>query len=71
METLPDGDRAVLELVALDELSVADAARSLGLRPVTARVRLHRARRALRAALPPETGEEPSTTITATAEVAP
>jgi DNA-directed RNA polymerase specialized sigma24 family protein len=42
------GERAVLELVALDELSVTQAAAVLGLRPVTARVRLHRARGALR-----------------------
>lgn len=45
---LPDGERAVLELVALDELSVAEAAAVLGIRPVTARVRLHRARGVLR-----------------------
>jgi RNA polymerase sigma factor (sigma-70 family) len=43
-----DGERAVLELVALDGLSVADAAAVLGIRPVTARVRLHRARTAMR-----------------------
>jgi RNA polymerase sigma factor (sigma-70 family) len=45
---LPDGERAVLELVALDELSVADVAAVLGIRPVTARVRLHRARTTLK-----------------------
>lgn len=45
---LPDGERAVLELVALDDLSVTEAAVVLGLRTVTARVRLHRARAALR-----------------------
>jgi RNA polymerase sigma factor (sigma-70 family) len=45
---LPEGERAVLELVALDELSVSEAAAALAVRPVTARVRLHRARRALR-----------------------
>ena len=45
---IPEGERAVLELVALDELSVTEAASALGLRPVTARVRLHRARTALR-----------------------
>ena len=45
---LPEGERAVLELVALDELSVTEAAAALGLRSVTARVRLHRARSALR-----------------------
>jgi RNA polymerase sigma factor (sigma-70 family) len=48
MERLPDGERAVLELVALDELSLAEAAQAVGIRPVTARVRLHRARRKLR-----------------------
>jgi RNA polymerase sigma factor (sigma-70 family) len=45
---LPEGERAVLELVALDELSVAEAAMALGIRGTTARVRLHRARMALR-----------------------
>lgn len=45
---LPEGERAVLELVALDELSVTDAARALRIRPVAARVRLHRARATLR-----------------------
>lgn len=43
---LPDGERAVLELVALDGLTVAEAAAALGIRPGTARVRLHRARAA-------------------------
>ena len=51
MERLPEAERAVLELVALDELTVAEAAAAAGVRPVTARVRLHRARRKLRAAL--------------------
>jgi RNA polymerase sigma-70 factor, ECF subfamily len=50
---LPEAERAVLELVALDELSVAEAASAAGVRPVTARVRLHRARRKLRAELEP------------------
>jgi RNA polymerase sigma-70 factor (ECF subfamily) len=45
---LPEGERAVLELVALDELTVAEAAMALGIRGTTARVRLHRARLALR-----------------------
>src|SRR5579872_6917789 len=40
--------RAVPELVAVDGLTVAEAAAALGIRPVAARVRLHRARRALR-----------------------
>ncbi|WP_201787550.1 RNA polymerase sigma factor [Wenjunlia vitaminophila] len=45
---LPEGERAVLELVAVDQLTVSEAAAALGIRQVTARVRLHRARRALR-----------------------
>jgi RNA polymerase sigma factor (sigma-70 family) len=51
MDRLPEGERAVLELVAVDELSLAKAAAAAGVRPVTARVRLHRARRKLRAEL--------------------
>jgi RNA polymerase sigma-70 factor (ECF subfamily) len=45
---LPNGERAVLELVALDDLAVGEAAAVLGLNPITARVRLHRARASLR-----------------------
>jgi len=48
MGELPDGERAVLELVVVDQLSVPEAAAALGIRQGTARVRLHRARRALR-----------------------
>ncbi len=51
MDRLSDTERAVLELVAIDELTVAEAAAAAGVRPVTARVRLHRARRKLRAEL--------------------
>lgn len=51
MDRLPEGERAVLELVAIDELTVAEAAAATGVRPVTARVRLHRARGRLRAEL--------------------
>ena len=51
MDRLGAAERAILELVALDELSVAEAAAAAGVRPVTARVRLHRARRKLRAEL--------------------
>jgi RNA polymerase sigma factor (sigma-70 family) len=64
MDRLPKGERAVLELVAIDELSVTEAAAAAGIRPVTARVRLHRARRKLRTELdaaavePPLTKEE-------------
>jgi RNA polymerase sigma factor (sigma-70 family) len=48
---LPEDERAVLELVAVDGLAVKDAAAALGIRPGTARVRLFRARRAAREAL--------------------
>jgi RNA polymerase sigma factor (sigma-70 family) len=51
MERLPEAERAVLELVAIDELTVAEAAAAVGVRPGTARVRLYRARRKLRAEL--------------------
>ncbi|WP_062211515.1 RNA polymerase sigma factor [Streptomyces sp. NBRC 109706] len=55
MADLPDGERAVLELVAVDQLSVPEAARALGISQVAARVRLHRARGKLRAQVgPPE-----------------
>ena len=48
---LPNGERAVLELVALDGLSVSEAAKALGIGSVAARVRLHRARRRMRSRL--------------------
>jgi RNA polymerase sigma factor (sigma-70 family) len=64
MDRLGEDERAVLELVAIDELTVAEAAAALSVRPVTARVRLHRARRKARADLdeavgiPPKANEE-------------
>jgi RNA polymerase sigma factor (sigma-70 family) len=51
MDRLSEDERAVMELVAIDELTVAEAAAAAGVRPVTARVRLHRARRKLRTEL--------------------
>jgi len=44
---LPPGQRALLELVAVDGLTLPEAAAVLGITTVAARVRLHRARRAL------------------------
>ncbi|MYY00932.1 MULTISPECIES: sigma-70 family RNA polymerase sigma factor [unclassified Streptomyces] len=63
MAALPAGQRAVLELVTVDGLTVPEAAAALGIKQVTARVRLHRARRALRDTLtpaPPESLPHPS-----------
>lgn len=47
IQALPARLRAVLELTAVDDLSVNDAAAVLQISPGTARVRLHRARRKL------------------------
>jgi RNA polymerase sigma factor (sigma-70 family) len=57
MDRLSPGERAVLELVALDGLAVREAARALGIRATTARVRLHRARRRMRSELDPGVAE--------------
>lgn len=51
LDDLPEGERAVIELVVIDQLTVTEAARVLNIRQVTARVRLHRARKALRDAV--------------------
>jgi RNA polymerase sigma factor (sigma-70 family) len=51
MQDLPDRDRRLLELVAVDGLGTTEAARALLISPVAARVRLTRARARLRAAL--------------------
>jgi RNA polymerase sigma-70 factor (ECF subfamily) len=51
---LPERDRSLMELVAVDGLSVTEAAAVLGLKPATARVRLHRGRLSLRHHLQPE-----------------
>jgi RNA polymerase sigma-70 factor (ECF subfamily) len=51
LAALPDGERAIFELVALDGLVPAEAAAVLGIRAATGRVRLHRARRTLRTQL--------------------
>lgn len=44
LSELDPRDRLLIELVAIDGLTVADAAKHLDLKPATARVRLHRAR---------------------------
>jgi RNA polymerase sigma factor (sigma-70 family) len=53
LAVLPENERAVLELVAVDGLSLKDAAAALGISPGAARVRMYRARRAARDALGP------------------
>jgi RNA polymerase sigma-70 factor (ECF subfamily) len=58
LQALPEGERAVLELVAVDGLTVAEAAAALSIRQVTARVRLHRARRALGFAAAPSLAQK-------------
>lgn len=51
LAALPARDRRLMELVAVDGLSIAQAAEQLGVKPGTARVRLHRSRSRLRAHL--------------------
>jgi RNA polymerase sigma-70 factor (ECF subfamily) len=48
---LPEPDRELLMLIGWEELEPSEAARALGISPTAARVRLHRARRRLRARL--------------------
>lgn len=57
LASLPRRDRALMELVAVDGLSVAEAAAVLGVKPGTARVRLHRSRMRVQAQLTPRTEE--------------
>jgi RNA polymerase sigma-70 factor (ECF subfamily) len=52
LAVLPESQRAVVELVAVDGLTVAEAAQALGITAGNARVRYHRARATLRNALP-------------------
>jgi RNA polymerase sigma factor (sigma-70 family) len=51
IQQLSQSDRELLELVAIDGLDAREAASVVGVTPVTARVRLSRARNRLRAAL--------------------
>jgi RNA polymerase sigma factor (sigma-70 family) len=53
MDRLAPSERAVLELVALDGLTVRESARALAIRPAAARVRLYRARRHMQNELDP------------------
>jgi RNA polymerase sigma factor (sigma-70 family) len=58
LATMRDGDRELLMLVGMEELTPSEAARVLGVSSVTARTRLHRARRRLRALLLDQAGEK-------------
>jgi RNA polymerase sigma-70 factor (ECF subfamily) len=49
MRSLPESQRDVIELVVVDQLTLTEAARVLNIQAGAARVRYHRARRALRA----------------------
>lgn len=53
IDRLPDSYRDVLVLRDLEELSTEEAARALGVTPNAVKVRLHRARQALRTLLDP------------------
>ena len=52
LAALPAGQRAVVELVAVDGFSLAEAAQALGISAGSARVRYHRARARLQDVLP-------------------
>jgi RNA polymerase sigma factor (sigma-70 family) len=64
LDRLSDDDRGLLELVAVDGLSVAAAADEYGISHVAARVRLHRARRRLRELLSCSRTDVPSASVT-------
>lgn len=51
LKNLPRIDSALFVLTALEDFSITEAAASVGLKPATARVRLHRARARLRGEL--------------------
>lgn len=53
LQSLPERQRLVVEMVELDGLTAAEAGEALGIAPATARWHLHQARRALRTALAP------------------
>jgi RNA polymerase sigma factor (sigma-70 family) len=60
LATLPEEDREILLLAGWEELTPAQIAVVLDLRPVTARSRLHRARRRLRVQLGGEEATSPA-----------
>lgn len=58
IDRLPENYRTVLVLRDIEELSTEEAAQALGIRPEAAKMRLHRARQALRTLLDPHFAEE-------------
>jgi RNA polymerase sigma factor (sigma-70 family) len=68
---LPEGERAVVELVVLDELTPGQAAKILGILSATARMRLARGRAKLRRSLPSFVVTAPATTPQPIREVSP
>jgi RNA polymerase sigma-70 factor (ECF subfamily) len=67
---LSDAERELLLLVAWEQLTPAEAGAALGLTPVTARSRLHRARRRARAALDEATSPDLSDTASGHSDTA-
>ena len=57
IEELPDSYRVVLLLRDVEELDTQETAEALGITPANVKVRLHRARQALRTLLDREFGE--------------
>lgn len=60
IEKLPPDSRSALVLRDIEGLETAAVAEALGIRPETARVRIHRARQALRTLLDPLFAEDPT-----------
>lgn len=60
IERLPDSYRTVLLLRDIEELDTEEAARLLGVTPNAVKVRLHRARQALRSLLDPHLRRQPA-----------
>ena len=59
---LGEADRELLMLIGWEELTPSQAARALGVSPLAARTRLHRARRRLRAQLAKQSSSNPPNT---------